>query len=171
MPEHDPASPDLPQGWAAEPIDPDTAPVPWPPDTTKTSQQEQREILVAIAVGGVIGAAARYGAGLLWPTVSGHFPWTTFWINIIGCALMGVLMVLVTERYQAPPLTRPFLGTGVLGGFTTFSTYAVDTQHLLHPATATTALLYAAGTLLGAIAAVWTGATLTRVATTRGAQR
>lgn len=110
----------------------------------------------------MLGASARYEAGLLWPTVSGGFPWTTFWINVVGCGLMGVLMVLVTERFSAHPLVRPFLGTGILGGFTTFSTYTVDTQHLLEPPTSGIALLYLAGTVGCAMAAVWVGATLAR---------
>jgi len=156
-------------GWDAEPADPDTAETPWPATTQKSPRQEQLEILIAISIGGVAGASARYGAGLIWPTASGHFPWTTFWVNVIGCALMGVLMVLVTERFSAHPLVRPLLGTGVLGGFTTFSTYTVDTQRLLVPATSGTALLYMILTLLSAVAAIWVSTTATRlVALPRG---
>lgn len=111
----------------------------------------------------MIGAAARYGSGLAWPTTAGAFPWTTFAINVIGCAVMGILMVVVTEAYSAHRLIRPFLGTGILGGFTTFSTYAVDSQKLItHPA-AGTALLYLVATAAAAIAAVWVGASATRV--------
>ena len=53
-------------------------------------------------------------------------PWSTLLVNVLGCLLIGVLMVLVTERFHAHPLARPLLGVGVLGGYTTFSTYAVD---------------------------------------------
>ena len=115
----------------------------------------------------MIGAAARYGAGLAWPTASGAFPWTTFWINVVGCALMGALMVAVTEALSAHRLVRPFLGTGVLGGFTTFSTYAIDSQQLLTHASgrpaAQIALIYLAATALCAVAAVWVGASATRL--------
>ncbi|WP_405591045.1 fluoride efflux transporter FluC [Streptomyces sp. NBC_01190] len=152
-----------PTGWNAEPTDPDTAIDPWPPRPGRGRRREQGEILAAIAAGGVLGAAARYGATLIWPTAPGTFPWTTFWINVIGCAAMGVLMVLITERRAVHPLTRPFLGTGVLGGFTTFSTATLDTKHLLdghHPGTA---LVYAASTLAGAMVAIWATSTLTRL--------
>lgn len=72
-------------------------------------------VLGAVAVGGGIGAAARYGAALVWPTGPGSFPVTTLLVNVIGCALIGVLIVVVTEIRSAHHLTRPFLGTGVLG--------------------------------------------------------
>lgn len=121
-------------------------------------------VLTAISVGGALGAAARYGAQQMWPTAAGAFPWTVFWINLIGCGLIGVLMVLVAEGglSSAHPLVRPFVGVGVLGGFTTFSTYALDATGLLRRGDTGTALAYAAGTLAGALAAVWLAATVTR---------
>jgi CrcB protein len=158
----DDATDPRPTGWDAEPADPDTAVDPWPPGAGRGRRREQGEILAAIAAGGVIGAAARYGATLVWPTGADAFPWTTFWINVTGCAAMGLLMVLITERFTAHPLTRPFLGTGVLGGFTTFSTATLDTRRLLdghHPGTA---LLYLAATFAAAMLAIWTTSTLTR---------
>jgi CrcB protein len=158
-------------GWEAEPPDPDTAAPSWPVGARHSPRREHAEILAAISLGGIGGAAARYGAGLIWPTAAGHFPWTTFCINVVGCGLMGILMVLVTERFAAHPLVRPFLGTGVLGGFTTFSTYTVDTQHLLQPRTSGTALLYLALTLLAAVAAVWVAASLTRLVALPGRRR
>ncbi|MGV9498066.1 fluoride efflux transporter CrcB [Streptomyces sp. NPDC003642] len=150
-------------GWQAQPVDPDTAVDPWPPRRAPSPGRRQAEILAAVTAGGVLGACARYGATLLWPTVPGAFPWTTFWINVTGCAAMGVLMVLITERTTAHPLVRPFLGTGVLGGYTTFSTYAVDARALFGDHRAGTALLYLAATLVAALFAVWAGAGLTRL--------
>jgi CrcB protein len=150
-------------GWAVEPPDPDIADAPPADLPRRTRRREQAEIIAVVSIGGMIGATARYAAGLAWPTVAGNFPWTTFAINVVGCALMGVLMVVVTEAYSAHRLLRPFLGTGILGGFTTFSTYAVDSEKLIgHPA-AQIALLYLATTALGAIAAVWIGVTATRL--------
>ncbi|MCT7357253.1 fluoride efflux transporter CrcB, partial [Streptomyces sp. 15-116A] len=119
-------------------------------------------------LGGGAGAAARYAAGLHWPTPPSGFPWTTFWVNIIGCALIGVLMVLVTEARRAHPLVRPFLGTGVLGGFTTFSTYAVDVAQLLDRGRPGTALAYLAATPLTALAAVWLATRVTRCVLRKG---
>lgn len=122
----------------------------------------QWPVIAAVAVGGAVGAAARYGASLLWPTGAGAFPWTTLMVNAVGCALMGVLMVLVTEVRPGHRLLRPFLGTGVLGGFTTFSAYAVDVQRLTAARQPLLALTYLAGTLLAALAAVWGAAAGTR---------
>ena len=64
----------------------------------------------------------------------GSFPWTTLLVNGVGCAVIGVFMVVITDVWAAHRLVRPFFGTGVLGGFTTFSTYAVDIQKLWRPA-------------------------------------
>ena len=119
-------------------------------------------VLTAIAAGGATGAAARYLLGTTWPTPASAFPVSTLAINIIGCSLIGVLMVLITEVWSRQRLLRPFLGTGVLGGFTTFSTYTVDIQRLVAGAHTGTALLYLALTPIGALLAVWVTATATR---------
>jgi fluoride exporter len=122
----------------------------------------QARIVAVVALGGSMGACARYGASLLWPTAAGAFPWTTLLVNVIGCAVIGVFMVVITDLWAAHRLVRPFFGTGVVGGFTSFSTYAVDIQHLVDEGHARTGLAYLALTLSTAIAAVWTAATLTR---------
>ncbi|WP_430542772.1 fluoride efflux transporter CrcB [Streptomyces iconiensis] len=122
----------------------------------------QSPVIGVVAVGGVLGACARYGASLVWPTPPGGFPWTTLWVNVTGCAVIGVFLVLVTEAWAAHRLVRPFFGTGVLGGFTTFSTYAVDIQRLLDTGRIAIGLAYLGLTLLAALAAVWTAAVLTR---------
>nr|WP_222623641.1 CrcB family protein [Streptomyces buecherae] len=112
-------------------------------------------VLAVVAAGGALGASARYGAGLLWPTEPDAFPWTTLGVNVVGCALIGVFLVVLQEAWQAPPLVRPFVATGVLGGFTTFSTYAVDVERLVHDGEVATALGYLALTPLAALTAVW----------------
>ncbi|MEW2081018.1 CrcB family protein [Streptomyces sp. NPDC005283] len=122
----------------------------------------QGAIVAAVALGGAIGAIARYGASLLWPTAAGAFPWTTLLVNAIGCAIIGIFMVVITDVWAAHRLVRPFFGTGVLGGFTTFSTYAVDIQQRVNGNDARTGLAYLALTLLVAVASVWTTANLTR---------
>lgn len=124
--------------------------------------QGQWPVIGVVAAGGAIGATARYGAAVLWPTAHGTFPLTTFTVNAVGCALMGVLMVVITEVRAAHRLVRPFLGTGILGGFTTFSTYAVDIQRLLAAGRAAAALATLVGTVLVTLAAVWAGVTGTR---------
>ncbi|MFI8320930.1 fluoride efflux transporter CrcB [Streptomyces sp. NPDC085529] len=118
----------------------------------------QAPVVAAVAAGGVLGATARYAAGLLWPTAPGAFPWTVLLVNALGCAAIGLLTVFATEAPTAPhPLLRPFLGTGFCGGFTTFSTYALDTRRLLGADHAAAGVLYLGGTLVAALAAVVAG--------------
>ncbi|WP_103516509.1 fluoride efflux transporter CrcB [Streptomyces sp. SM10] len=120
-------------------------------------------VLAAIAAGGGAGAVARYAAMLAWPAGGDGLPWAVLAVNVTGCALIGVLMVLTAERGAVThPLVRPFLGVGVLGGFTTFSTYAVDVTRLLVRQQVLTALVYAAATAVAALGAVWGAAALTR---------
>ncbi|WP_340384333.1 fluoride efflux transporter CrcB [Streptomyces sp. SS7] len=130
-----------------------------PRGTTGTGQLP---VVAAVAVGGGIGAAARYAAALRWPTATGGFPWTTFWVNVAGCAVIGVFLVLITEVLTVHRLVRPFFGTGVLGGFTTFSTYTVEVQRLVDAGRPGTAFAYLAATLCAALGAVWLAATATR---------
>ncbi|MFJ4775029.1 fluoride efflux transporter FluC [Streptomyces sp. NPDC088762] len=134
--------------------------------------EPQGRVLAAVAAGGAIGASARYGVSLLWPAAGpGAFPWAIFWINTGGCALIGVLMVLIGEGgRRAHPLVRPFAGTGVLGGFTTFSAYAVDSSRLLDEGEAGVALAYAGLTVVAALGAVWAAVSVTRWAV-RGPSR
>ncbi|ONI81339.1 chromosome condensation protein CrcB [Actinosynnema sp. ALI-1.44] len=112
--------------------------------------------MAVVSIGGGFGALVRYLVGLVAPT-----PWGTFGINVLGCFLIGVLMVLVTETIRAHRLVRPFLGVGVLGGFTTFSTYAVETDQLL-PVSPWLAGAYLVGTLVAALLAVAAGVWLVR---------
>jgi fluoride exporter len=122
------------------------------------------DVLAAISLGGGVGALARYGIGYAFPAAPRGFPWATFGINVTGCLLIGVLMVLVTDVWGGQRLIRPFVGAGVLGGFTTFSTYVVDIQRLVDNGAAGVALGYLAATVLAALAAVYAGITLTRLA-------
>ncbi|MEU8793582.1 fluoride efflux transporter CrcB [Streptomyces sp. NPDC048643] len=122
----------------------------------------QGPVVAMVALGGAIGATARYGAGELWPASAGAFPWTTFTVNVVGCAVIGVFMVLITDVWAAHRLVRPFFGTGVLGGFTTFSTYAVDIQKLVDDGRPGVGLGYLAATLVAALTAVWLAVTATR---------
>lgn len=128
-------------------------------------------VLGAVSVGGALGALARYGVGEALPGTRTGFPWATFLVNVSGCLLIGVLMVLVTDVWGSHRLIRPFLGVGVLGGYTTFSTYVVDVQRLVGHGAALTALAYLAGTALAALSAVYAGVTVTRLATGRGGRR
>jgi CrcB protein len=110
--------------------------------------------LAAIALGGLVGALARYGLGRGFPTATGSFPSTTLLINVVGSLLLGLLVGVTAKRARAPRLLRPALGTGVLGGFTTFSTFAVDADRLVSTGHAASAVGYLAATLVaGTVAA------------------
>ncbi|MGW4159098.1 FluC/FEX family fluoride channel [Streptomyces sp. NPDC004788] len=125
----------------------------------------QLPVVGVVAAGGALGAVARYAAILAWPTPAGAFPWTILAVNAVGCAVLGVVMVLATETVSPPhPLLRPFLGTGVCGGFTTFSTYALDSQRLLAAGDVARGTIYLAATALTALAAVAAAVLATRAA-------
>jgi CrcB protein len=83
--------------------------------------------LAAVAVGGALGALARYGlAGLIYPVAGGKFPLATLVVNVLGSTLMGVLYVLIIEKGVLSPEWRNILMVGFLGAFTTFSTFSLD---------------------------------------------
>ncbi|MFI9725988.1 fluoride efflux transporter FluC [Streptomyces sp. NPDC052092] len=135
-------------------------------------------VVAVVAAGGAVGALLRYVASRLWRngsdahaiwrTGEAAFPWTTLVVNAVGCFLMGVLTVALKERFtHASRLVNPFLGTGVLGGFTTFSSYTDDTRRLFENDQPATALGYLVLTVAGALAGVALGVALTRAALMR----
>ncbi|WP_344890567.1 CrcB family protein [Actinomadura meridiana] len=154
---------------AERPVDPDVDLR--VPEQRREFRRDPWETLAAIAVGGAIGALSRYELSHAFPYGPGDFPWVVFWINVTGCLLIGVLMVLVTETWQVHRLIRPFLGVGVLGGFTTFSTYAVDIQRTVDADAPRVALAYLALTLVTALVATLAGMRLTRAVTRRAERR
>lgn len=119
-------------------------------------------VLAVISAGGALGALARFGLAQAFRPMPGRFPTATFATNALGCLLIGVLMVLVVEVWSERRLVRPFLGVGVLGGFTTFSSYVVDIQRLTQANTPGIALVYLVGTPLAALVAVMVGVAGTR---------
>jgi CrcB protein len=130
---------------------------------------DRARVVGVVAAGGMLGAAARHGVGLALPTPADGVPWSTLLVNVSGCVLIGVLMILVVEVWTAHPLVRPFLGVGLLGGYTTFSTAAVDAQQLIIAGRPALALGYTAGTAVAALVAVQVGMALTRaVSRSRG---
>ncbi len=118
-----------------------------------------RPALLAVAVGGALGALLRWGLGELIPGGDG-FPWTTFAINVSGSFLLALLPAFSVIRRR--PVLPLFFGTGMLGGYTTLSTYAEETRALLANGEAATALTYLLGTLAACLLAVslaqhWSG--------------
>jgi CrcB protein len=121
----------------------------------------QWDVLVATAAGGILGAEARYGVSSVLPHHDQQFPWATLLINATGCLLIGVLMAVLLELPSPHRLARPFLGVGVLGGYTTYSTFAVEVQRLVLHHRPLIALDYAVLTVLTCAGAVWLSSGLT----------
>jgi CrcB protein len=121
----------------------------------------QWDLLAATAAGGILGAEARYGVSSVMPHHDQQFPWSTLLINITGCLLIGVLMAVLLELPSPHRLARPFLGVGVLGGYTTYSTFAVEVQRMMLHHRPLVALDYAVLTVLGCAGAVWLSSALT----------
>jgi fluoride exporter len=101
------------------------------PGRAPTRARGQADVLLAIAIGGALGAPARYEVAQLVPVTPGTFPWATFWTNISGAFVLGIFLTIVIERLPPTRFLRPFFGIGFLGAYTTFSTLAVETAKLV----------------------------------------
>jgi len=119
-------------------------------------------VLAAVGASGFLGALGRYELGLAWPTPAGHFPWTTFTINVSGAFVLGLVLTLLLERVGATRYVRPFFCVGVLGAWTTMSTFAVEGDLLVKDGHAATAVAYVLATLVVGIAATWAGVGVAR---------
>lgn len=118
---------------------------------------------LAVAAGGVIGCCARYGVTQLVQQVYGrNFPLATFIINVVGCFLMGLLFFLTLERLSLSPALRTAILTGGLGGFTTFSTFAMEALLLAEDGEVRTAIFYVVASVAVGLAAAFAGAWLAR---------
>jgi fluoride exporter len=125
-----------------------------------TGDTRTLRVVAAIAVGGGLGSMARHALAISLPSAPPHLPWATFAANVSGCFALGLLMVFVLDVWPPRLYVRPFLGIGVLGGYTTFSSVTVETIRL----TPVTAVAYALGTLAACLVAVWCGMTVARLA-------
>jgi CrcB protein len=117
---------------------------------------------LVVLAGAGLGGLARYAFGTwIMARSGGRFPLGTFVINISGSFLIGLLMTLLTERMQPHPNWRLFLVVGVLGGYTTFSSFEYETLQAVRDGERWMGLLYMAGSVVFGYAAVWLGAVLT----------
>jgi CrcB protein len=112
--------------------------------------------LAAVAVGGGVGSLARYGLSQAFPAGNG-FPWAIFVVNVSGCLLLGLLMIYLLDVWPPRRFLRPFLAVGLIGGYTTFSTYAAGVMTLLTGGAPAVADAYALTSVLAALVAVWAG--------------
>lgn len=120
-------------------------------------------LLGAVALGGVLGSLGRWALAEALPHADGSIPWATFAVNVTGAFAMGLLVTYLVDRPGVHRLARPFVGVGVLGGWTTFSALAVETVRLAEGAHVQVALAYVAGTFLAGVLAVGAGLGLGRL--------
>lgn len=114
--------------------------------------------LLLVFVGAGLGGLLRYGLGsLVHRLLRGTFPWSTFVINVTGCLAMGFFMFLFQERHSLSHEARLFGAVGMLGGYTTFSTFGYEADSLLRDREHRSALLYISASVLGGVAALWVG--------------
>jgi CrcB protein len=111
-----------------------------------------------VAMGGALGAVLRYVvASVIQSAAWGGFPWGIFLVNITGGLAMGLIVELAALKIQMSPETRAFLTTGILGGYTTFSTFSLDSVLLIERGQYASAALYVVGSTLLSITAVFIG--------------
>ena len=128
-------------------------------------------VLAAIAFGGALGAPARYGVAQVVHVAADSFPWATFWTNVSGSFALGLVLALVLERFPPTRYVRPFVATGFLGAYTTYSTFAVETDLLVKNGHAAIGLAYEVASLVVGLVAVWAGIVAARsVPVPRGAR-
>lgn len=121
--------------------------------------------ITLVAVGGALGSVGRYLVGLAMLRLMGPaFPWGTFTVNVVGSFLIGVLAELIVIRFAASGELRLLLVTGILGGFTTFSSFSLDAFSLYEKGEPLTALAYLFGSLVLSLAAVLAGVAAMRAA-------
>jgi CrcB protein len=135
-----------------------TATVSVPP---RASQRAVRRpplpVLMAIGSGGALGAVARYEITLAAPVSPAAFPWTTWGINLTGSLVLGVIATLVLERWPPTRYVRPFVGIGICGGYTTWSTFMTETALLTRDHRPGLAAVYVAASVSGGLAATYAG--------------
>jgi CrcB protein len=121
----------------------------------------KKNLLVFVGAG--LGGAARYGAGLLiGHFAAGPFPWGTFLVNVTGCFAMGGLMYLFKDRGRLTPNHRLFLMVGILGGYTTFSSFGYESDSLMRQGHPALEAAYAMASAIFGLASVWAGRAATK---------
>ena len=120
--------------------------------------------LLWVALGGAIGSSARYVLdGAVYRVLPATFPYGTFTVNVTGCLLFGLVLGIAEQRMAIGTLTRTFVLIGILGGFTTFSSFTFETLQLLRDGEWLLGTLNVVGQVLGGLLALWAGMTASRV--------
>ncbi len=121
--------------------------------------------LILVAFGGAIGSMARFGiSSLVVKQVNPvNFPWGTFSVNILGCMLAGVFLLVAESMQSISQEARLFVVTGLLGGFTTFSAFGIETLGLLRRGEMLIAISYASLSIIVGVLAMWLSYSLLKV--------
>jgi CrcB protein len=135
-----------PRLFARLPVDPDVA-----------GPRAEPVAALLVAVGGVLGSLGRAGMSVVVPHATGTWPWSTLIVNVAGSGALAFLVVALSLRLPLTRAPRMLLGTGLIGGFTTFSTFAVDVVDLSHGGEHVLAAGYVLATVAGTLAAAGIG--------------
>lgn len=135
-------------------------------------EARERSTMLAVASGGALGATARWAVGEAVPWQPPAWPVATLTVNLIGCVLIGLLLTLWIEGPTPPWWARPFAAVGFVGGFTTFSAFAVESVRLVDAGAPATAAGYVAVSIVAGLLLVRMSSVLTRrLVGPRGGQR
>jgi CrcB protein len=134
-------------------------------------RRAEPSVLAAIALGAALGAPARYGVAQLVHVAKDTFPWATFWTNVSGSFALGLVLSLTLVRFPPTRYVRPFVATGFLGAYTTYSTFAVEADLLVKDGHAAIGAAYIAASMVIGFAAVWAGIWVARTLPRRNAER
>lgn len=133
----------------------------------RSERTEQLGELVAIAIGGALGALARYGVSRWIHVAKDTFPWATFWTNISGAFVLGWFVAVMIQRFPERRYPRLFFAIGFLGAFTTFSTMAVETVTLIKDGHALLGISYSCISVAAGLAVAFTGGLAGRMTASR----
>lgn len=134
-----------------------------PPRRRRFGGRAQPGVLIAIAIGGALGAPARYEVAQLIHVPKDGFPWATFWTNVSGAFVLGLFLTLIIERFPPSRYPRPFFAIGFLGAYTTFSTMAVETVLLIKDGRAPLGVFYICASIVSGLAVAYAGIVLGRL--------
>jgi CrcB protein len=150
-PERAPIDPDL---SPSDPAEPSRLHRPQP---GRTVGRARPDVLASTAVGGALGATARYEMGRVVHVGANGFPWATFTVNLTGSLVLGIVAILVIEHLPPTRFLRPFAVVGFLGAYTTYSTYMVEADVLVKNGHVGVAMTYVVASALLGLLFVWVG--------------
>jgi len=154
-----------------EPLDPDLDPAdpaqPHPAGALAPAwswrERARADTLASVALGGAAGSGARDWIGTAWAAGPAGFPWAILWVNVSGGLALGLGLILMIERLRPGRHLRPLFATGFCGGFTTFSTFAVQSDLLVHHGRPFLAVAYVVLSTVAGLAATAAGMAIARL--------